>query len=189
MATTRGIFQVHRGDGTKTKQFETRCPWSHGCATIHRLKWGLLPQSDVSRIAQHLKEEEGKERIGIGSQFGKSVFNGGMGCAAIHRLKWGLLPQNDVSRIAQHLKKEEGKERIGIGSQFGKSVFYGGMSCAAIHRLKWGLLPPNDVSRIAQHLKEEERKKERKERIGIGSQFGKSVVYGGMGCAAIHRLK
>ena len=32
-----------------------------GVATSHRLKWGPLPQNDISRIAQHVRKIEGRK--------------------------------------------------------------------------------------------------------------------------------
>ena len=50
---------VHRSPGIYHTAEKTlaRRPFDESSETTHRLKWGLLPQTEVSRIAQHVRKE------------------------------------------------------------------------------------------------------------------------------------
>ena len=46
------------------KNTSTKRPSDEGCVTSHSLKWGPLPPNEVGRITQHIREGEGKDRVG-----------------------------------------------------------------------------------------------------------------------------
>ena len=57
---------VHRSPGICLKSEEnpenpSKETVDEGCATSHRLKWGLLLPNEVGRIAQHVRNREGRE--------------------------------------------------------------------------------------------------------------------------------
>ena len=94
--------------------------------TSHRLKWGLFPPNEVSRIsvaavtsvandkddnemirgAVHrspgicLSAEENPGKPHLGDRLKKTS----------HQLKWGSFSPNDIGRIFQHFRKGEGRK-------------------------------------------------------------------------------
>ena len=54
---SHGIYLKAKGNPGEPKQGSV----NEGCATCHRLKWGLLSPNEVGRITKHVRKAEGEE--------------------------------------------------------------------------------------------------------------------------------